>query len=56
MWGKDESELEYLGLTFIFKESGETVPTTSPTDPNLSLCYPEKVHDEIAKVTGSTQP
>ena len=48
---------EYLGLTFIFKESGETVPTTSPTtDPNRSLFYPEKVHDEIAKVMGSTQP
>ena len=48
---------EYLGLTFIFKESGETVPTPAPTtDSNHSLFYPEKVHDEIAKVTWSTQP
>lgn len=48
---------EYLGLTFIFKESRETVPTPAPTtDSNHSLFYPEKVHDEIAKVTQSTQP
>ena len=48
---------EYLGLTFIFKESGETVPTIPPTtDPNHSLFYPEKVRDEIAKVMGSTHP
>ena len=57
MWGKDESELKstWVWLSYL-KKVERLFQQPLPPRTLTILFYPEKVHDEIAKVMGSTQP